>query len=265
MVLTAIIRLMAFSRESVCGLCSVTWSPVFPNPVPYNAVLPNLIWREPFSRCYNRGYWNRFGYRFFCFYRGVGVLGGKNGVFLPAFVSGLVEFLLRRIGILPAEAEQVINPTWLSGYIFFGTDYCPPDIFLLEVFEGSESKLNTVIVFLYLVMTSASVIIGRPALMVLSLVDVLYGLSALLRMCGMVNYNLAIAGILVTSALLMLSGFWHIMRECFVGTLPAKLKPGLRRFNKRLTRVVSREHSNSGLQLWTKIRTPHVQNSTTID
>ena len=63
-------------------------------------------------------------------------------------------------------------------------------------------------------------IIDRRALMVSALAYVLAAISAVLEKFGAVGVNVALTALLIGSALLMLSAFWHISRTRVVKCLP---------------------------------------------
>jgi hypothetical protein len=95
----------------------------------------------------------------------------------------------------------------------------------LGIFEGNEGLGNMVaIVLLYLSMTLVSIIIDRRAFMVSSLAYVLYALSSLFNEYGFVGYSFAVTGIVLGSALLLLSAFWHKARAVIVSGLPASIR-----------------------------------------
>ncbi len=106
----------------------------------------------------------------------------------------------------------------------------------LGILDGNESLISMAIVLiLYLLMTLISVAIDRRAFMVSSLVYVLYALSTLLQVYGVVGYSFAITGVLIGAALLLLSAFWQTARAKLVKLLPAttqmylpEIKPSLK-------------------------------------
>lgn len=85
------------------------------------------------------------------------------------------------------------------------------------------------VLLLYVLMGLIALIIDRRALMVSALVYVLAAISAVLEKFGAVGVNVALTALLIGSALLMLSAFWHISRARVVGCLPvawqARLPP----------------------------------------
>ena len=86
-----------------------------------------------------------------------------------------------------------------------------------------------IVVLLYVLLAVVALVIDRRALMVSALAYVLYALSALFRELGAVGLNLALTALVIGSALLLLSAFWHTARAVIVERLPdglrAKLPP----------------------------------------
>lgn len=91
----------------------------------------------------------------------------------------------------------------------------------LGILEGSETISSMMIVVcLYLVMTFISVTIDRRAFMVSSLIYVIFAISSVLEAYGGVSYSFSLTGLIIGSALLLLSAFWHLTRMKIVGLLP---------------------------------------------
>jgi hypothetical protein len=90
---------------------------------------------------------------------------------------------------------------------------------LLE--KDIETGGAVVVLLLYVVMAFIALVIDRRALMVSALVYVLAAISAVLEKFGAVGVNVALTALLIGSALLMLSAFWHASRARVVGLLPA--------------------------------------------
>lgn len=100
----------------------------------------------------------------------------------------------------------------------------------LGVLDNSVSMGSAVIVvLLYVLLALVALAIDRRALMVSSLAYVLYALSALFRELGAVGLNVALTALIIGSALLLLSAFWHVARALIVERLPyglaSKLPP----------------------------------------
>jgi len=100
----------------------------------------------------------------------------------------------------------------------------------LGVLDNSVSIGSAIIVvLLYVVLAVIALAIDRRALMVSALAYVLYALSALFRELGAVGLNVALTALVIGSALLLLSAFWHSARALVVERLPyrfaSKLPP----------------------------------------
>ncbi|MBA2918266.1 hypothetical protein GON01_04670 [Sphingomonas sp. MAH-20] len=100
----------------------------------------------------------------------------------------------------------------------------------LGVLDNRVSMGSAVIVvLLYVLLAAVALVIDRRALMVSALAYVLYALSALFRELGAVGLNLALTALVIGSALLLLSAYWHMVRAAIVERLPegfrAKLPP----------------------------------------
>lgn len=91
---------------------------------------------------------------------------------------------------------------------------------LLGVFD-TEIGIGTAIVVLalYVVFAFIALAVDRRALLVSSLVYVLYALYALFRSAGAIELSAAFTAFVIGSALLTLSAFWHPMRRIVVGML----------------------------------------------
>lgn len=91
---------------------------------------------------------------------------------------------------------------------------------LLGVFNGPiGGAMALVVIALYLVFGFIALAVDRRALLVSSLVYVLYALSSLFETAGAVELAWAFTALVIGSALLTLSAFWHPMRRLVVGTL----------------------------------------------
>jgi len=95
----------------------------------------------------------------------------------------------------------------------------------LGVLDGSIGTTQAAIVIaLYIFFALVSLSIDRRALLVSSLAYVLYAMSALFEKFGAVSLNVALTALVIGSALLLLSAFWHPVRRMVVNTLPEGLR-----------------------------------------
>jgi hypothetical protein len=97
--------------------------------------------------------------------------------------------------------------------------------FLLGVTQGDPSLAKAgIVIILYLLFGLVALAADRRALLVSSLVYVLYALSGLFEQFGAVSLNMALTALVIGSALLMLSAFWHSARRLVVRQLPETLQ-----------------------------------------
>ena len=104
-----------------------------------------------------------------------------------------------------------------------------PVFHLLGVLDNRVQTMTAVIVLaLYLVFAFIALAIDRRALLVSSLVYVMYAMSTLIERTGALQLSTAITAFIIGSALLTLSVFWHPMRARVVmllGDLKDRLPP----------------------------------------
>ena len=100
-----------------------------------------------------------------------------------------------------------------------------PIFSMLGVFDN-QSGIATIfiIVILYLVLSSISLIIDRRAFMISSLIYVLYALNTLFNTYGMQNNSFAITGILIGFSLLLISAYWAKVRKVFLRFMPQYIR-----------------------------------------
>ena len=91
----------------------------------------------------------------------------------------------------------------------------------LGVFDGGiEAGTAVGVVALYVLFAVVALAIDRRALLVSSLAYVLYAMRSLFQQFGAIELNVALTGLVIGSALLMLSAFWHPIRRAVVRGLP---------------------------------------------
>lgn len=91
---------------------------------------------------------------------------------------------------------------------------------MLGVFGGGIAIGTALIVLvLYLAFAFVALAVDRRALLVSSLVYVLYAMYALFQNAGAIELAWAFTGLAIGSALLTLSAFWPTMRRMVIGTL----------------------------------------------
>lgn len=103
-----------------------------------------------------------------------------------------------------------------------------PVFTLLGLNDGTATiGEGLVVILLYVVLGITALAIDRRALLVSALAYVLYALNQLFEQFGAVELNVALTALVIGSALLMLSAFWHQARALVVRPLPSGLKDRL--------------------------------------
>jgi len=96
-----------------------------------------------------------------------------------------------------------------------------------------------VVILLYVALGLTALAIDRRALLVSALAYVLFAMQQLFRQFGAVELNVALTALVIGSALLLLSAFWHQARSAIVKPLPESLKERLPILDRRI--VVSQQ------------------------
>lgn len=103
-----------------------------------------------------------------------------------------------------------------------------PVFTLLGLNDGNATiGEGLVVIILYVVLGLAALAVDRRALLVSALAYVLYALSELFKQVGAVELNVALTALVIGSALLLLSAFWHQARRVVVTKLPQQLQSKL--------------------------------------
>jgi hypothetical protein len=103
-----------------------------------------------------------------------------------------------------------------------------PVFTLLGLNDGNATiGEGVVVILLYVALGLTALAIDRRALLVSALAYVLFALQALFREFGAVELNIALTALVIGSALLLLSAFWHQARSAIVTKLPDGLKARL--------------------------------------
>jgi uncharacterized membrane protein YfcA len=103
-----------------------------------------------------------------------------------------------------------------------------PIFALLGLTNGSVGMGEALIVVaLYIVFGVTALAVDRRALLVSALAYVLYALTELFKQFGAVELNIALTALVIGSALLLLSAFWHQARRVIVTALPSGLQDRL--------------------------------------
>jgi hypothetical protein len=103
-----------------------------------------------------------------------------------------------------------------------------PIFTLLGVTNGTlGTGEGLLVVALYVLFGLTALAVDRRALLVSALAYVLYALTELFKQFGAVELNVALTALVIGSALLMLSAFWHQARAAIVRPLPESLRERL--------------------------------------
>ena len=103
-----------------------------------------------------------------------------------------------------------------------------PIFSLLGLNSGTVSVgEGLVVVGLYVLFGLTALAIDRRALLVSALAYVLYALTELFKQFGAVELNVALTALIIGSALLLLSAYWHQARKVIVTRLPSNLQARL--------------------------------------
>jgi MFS family permease len=103
-----------------------------------------------------------------------------------------------------------------------------PIFSLLGLTDGTATIGEAFIVLLvYVVMGLTALAIDRRALLVSALAYVLWALTDLFERFGAVELSFALTALVIGSALLLLSAFWHNVRRAVVKPLPANIQARL--------------------------------------
>jgi hypothetical protein len=103
-----------------------------------------------------------------------------------------------------------------------------PIFTLLGLNNGSATiGEGVVVIMLYVALGLTALAVDRRALLVSALAYVLWALADLFKRFGAVELNIALTALVIGSALLLLSAFWHQTRTAIVRPLPGGLRDKL--------------------------------------
>ena len=103
-----------------------------------------------------------------------------------------------------------------------------PVFTLLGLNDGNATVgEGLVVILLYIALGVTALAIDRRALLVSALAYVLYAMQQLFSQFGAVELNVALTALVIGSALLLLSAFWHQARRTIVQPLPESLRKRL--------------------------------------
>ena len=147
--------------------------------------------------------------------------------FVLALGIGVFLFAMRWDSSDPARVTRRSDVAfWL--HLLAAPMIVHPVFTLLGLNDGTATiGEGFVVIALYVALGLTALAIDRRALLVSALAYVLYALSELFRQVGAVELNIALTALVIGSALLLLSAFWHQARSMVVHRLPAGLRTHL--------------------------------------
>jgi hypothetical protein len=157
---------------------------------------------------------------------GAGLLGGSEFALPIMLLAGIAVFVLA----MHWDAKDRARQTRASDVAFWLHLSAAPlivhPVFSAVNMLGEDADLLRALTvgILYLLIALVSLAIDRRALMVSSLAYVLYAFSKLLEDSGVVSLSFAITALIIGSALLMLSAFWHPSRTALLKVLPENMR-----------------------------------------
>jgi hypothetical protein len=97
------------------------------------------------------------------------------------------------------------------------------------IFQPEEAGLGraAAVIAIYVGLALVALAIDRRALLVSGLSYVLYAMSALFRAAGSLSASLALTALVIGSALLLLSAYWHPARKLVLARLPETVRAKL--------------------------------------
>jgi hypothetical protein len=102
--------------------------------------------------------------------------------------------------------------------------------------SGDASVLEALVVLLlYGVLGVIALAIDRRALLASALAYVLFALSNLFEKTGVLELSIAFTALVIGSALLLLSAFWHTARHAIITTLPPEIRAKLPALDRPVT------------------------------
>src|SRR6187402_832736 len=90
-----------------------------------------------------------------------------------------------------------------------------------------SATTGLIVILLYVAFGIVALAVDRRALLVSSLAYVLFALDGLFRQAGAVSLSIALTALVIGSALLLLSAFWHSVRRTVVTALPQDVQDRL--------------------------------------
>ncbi|MFD1786459.1 hypothetical protein ACFSC3_02620 [Sphingomonas floccifaciens] len=147
------------------------------------------------------------------------VPGAKDAVFPLVFAAGLGMFAFAMRWDM-SDRERTTRRSDVAFWLHLAAaPMIAHSVFhMLGVFDAAIGVPTALLVIaLYVVFAAVALAVDRRALLVSSLAYVLYALLSLFKTAGAVELSAAFTGLVIGSALLLLSAFWHKGRALVVG------------------------------------------------
>ncbi|MDH5178925.1 MAG: hypothetical protein OEZ39_00270 [Gammaproteobacteria bacterium] len=151
--------------------------------------------------------------------------GIKEWILLLIFLCGLLMFAYAMYWDM-SDRQRVTRFSDVAFWLHLTSAplIIHPIFAVLQVTKHDASLTSMFVVpVLYLLMIFISLVIDRRAFMVSSLFYVVFALAKIFESFGSVGKSFAITGIVIGSALLLLSAFWHTARVWLLGLMPAHI------------------------------------------
>jgi len=160
----------------------------------------------------------------------VGFIPEIRSLILPlVFFAGLTVFWLA----MRWDSSDTQRQTGRSDVAFWLHLLAAPLIVhpVFSLLMAGESGVGVVqagiVMALYVVIAIVSISIDRRALMVSALAYVLYAISSIFEMYGVVSLGFAFTAFAIGSGLLLLSAFWHSCRKLIIVCYPSQIREHL--------------------------------------
>jgi len=160
----------------------------------------------------------------------VGFIPEIRQFILPlVFLAGLAVFWLA----MRWDSSDTARQTGRSDVAFWLHLLAAPLIVhpVFSLLMASDSSIGIVqaaiVMLLYVVIAIVSISIDRRALMVSALAYVLYAISSILELYGVVSLGFAFTAFAIGSGLLLLSAFWHSCRKLIIVRYPPQIREHL--------------------------------------
>ncbi|MEI9852567.1 MAG: hypothetical protein WDN24_18840 [Sphingomonas sp.] len=148
------------------------------------------------------------------------VPGSKDALNPILLAAGLLVFALAMRWDM-SDLERRTRRSDVAFWLHLGAAplIAHPIFHMLGVFDGISVQMAALVIALYIAFAAVALAVDRRALLVSSLVYVLWAMYSLFEQSGAVELAAALTGLVIGSALLTLSAFWQPMRRGVIGLL----------------------------------------------